>query len=297
MKKELRSEFNKRQNMIEDSYEVYYYSDRHFQSVLPHTHDYYEFYFPAEGHIEMEIAGTRTPLSYRDVVIVPPRTVHRAVTESSEGSYSRYIFWISKRFFNELAKEIPETGYIVKLAEEGTYIFHFSEPEYMAVNAKLLRLIEENRSDLYAKNAFARLCISDLLLTLSRMAYEHDHPGMKNERDDLFRNIMEYIEHHLDEDLSLDTIAGIFFVSKGHIAHVFKDELGISLHRYIVRKRLERCAAAIASGKPIHEVFDNFGFKDYSAFFRAFKKEYGISPREYQNVYIRDPRLPKDDKF
>ncbi|MCR4950734.1 MAG: AraC family transcriptional regulator [Solobacterium sp.] len=294
MKKELRSEFNKRQNMIEDSYEVYYYSDRHFQSVLPHTHDYYEFYFPAEGRIEMEIAGSRTPLSYRDVVIVPPRTVHRAVTESSEGSYSRYIFWISRRFYNELIKDIPEIGYVMKAAEEGTYIFHFSEAEYMALHSRLLRLIEENRADQYAKNAFARLCISDLLLSLSRMVYEHDHPEIKNERDDLFRSIMEYIEHHLEEDLSLDSIASSFFVSKGHIAHIFKDEIGISLHKYILRKRLERCAAAIASGKLIQDVYDNFGFKDYSAFFRAFKKEYGISPKEYQNVYTRDPRRPKN---
>lgn len=294
MKKDLRSEFNRRQNMIEEDYEVYYYSDRHFQSVLPHTHDYYEFYFPAEGHIEMEISGTMTPLSYRNIVIVPPGTVHRAVTQSSERSYSRYVFWISRRFYNELVKEIPEIAYVMKNAEEGKYILHFSEAEYMTLRTRLVRLIEENRSDLYAKHAFAGLCISDLLLTISRMAFEHDHPEIRTDRDDLFRNIMDYIEHHLEEDLSLDMLAGIFFVSKGHISHVFKNEIGISLHQYILRKRLERCAAAIASGKPIRDVYDNFGFRDYSSFFRAFKKEYGISPRDYQNVYIRDPRLTQN---
>ncbi|MCR4950485.1 MAG: AraC family transcriptional regulator [Solobacterium sp.] len=293
MKNNLRSEFNQRQKMLKDSYEIYFYSDSHFQSVLPHRHDYYEFYFPASGSIEMEISGMRTPLSYRDVVVVPPETVHRAVTKSEEGSYSRYVFWISRPWYEKLFPQADQCDYVTRRAKDGKYITHFTENEYTVIHSKLLRLMEEDRSKQYGAEAFARVCISDLIMTISRIAYVHDHPDRSDERTDLFRSIMEYIEQNLSEDLSLDTVADTFYVSKYHIAHIFKSRLGLSMHQYITKKRLERCASAIASGRQINRVYEYFGFKDYSAFFRAFKKEYGISPKDYQNVYLRDPRIPR----
>ena len=49
----------------------------------------------------------------------------------------------------------------------------------------------------------------------------------------LYQNISQYIEEHLNEDLSLDRLAREFYVSKYHIAHIFKDSIGISVHQYI----------------------------------------------------------------
>ena len=74
-------------------------------------------------------------------------------------------------------------------------------------------------------------------------------------------------------------------MSKYHIAHIFKDNIGISLHQYILKKRLHASRQAILSGEPISRIFPQYGFKDYTSFFRAFKKEYGISPKEYREQH------------
>lgn len=122
MKNNYRSEFNTRQQMLKDSYEIYYYSDSHFQSVSPHRHDYYEFYFPASGSIDMEISGRKTPLSEHDAVLVPPGTVHRAVNENGEQSYSRYVFWISADYYRQLAESTAGISYAVTgRKEEAVY--------------------------------------------------------------------------------------------------------------------------------------------------------------------------------
>ena len=85
--------------------------------------------------------------------------------------------------------------------------------------------------------------------------------------------------------ISLERLAAELFVSKYHIAHVFKDEIGMSIHQYISKKRLARCREALLGDVPVTKVYLLFGFHDYSSFYRAFKKEYGISPKDFKELH------------
>ncbi|MBE5917330.1 MAG: helix-turn-helix transcriptional regulator, partial [Pseudobutyrivibrio ruminis] len=122
------------------------------------------------------------------------------------------------------------------------------------------------------------------------MVYEYTNPNTAEaESDTLYQSIIQYIENHIDEALSLDLIAEKLHVSKYHISHIFSEINGIPLHKYITKKRLSMCKDAILNGEDITSIAESYGFSDYSVFYRAFVKEYGKSPKKYRDEILRVP--------
>ena len=124
------------------------------------------------------------------------------------------------------------------------YFFPTDRITFNAIQSKLLRLIEEVRSDRFGRDAQIPLYVNDLLLYLNRLVYERLHPQKSRTEESLYQNVAAYIEEHLDEDLSLEKLGQM----------------------------------------SITEAYQTFGFGDYSSFYRAFKKEYGISPKDFRDM-------------
>lgn len=292
MKKNLQTTFSTRQNMLSRDFEIYYYNDTfqnsHYYNVNSHVHNYYEFYFFLVGNVTMNIEGALHALKPGDVIIIPPNISHYAILNDEHIPYRRFVFWISIDYCNDLLQLSPDYVYLMQHARVTKhYIFHYDVIGFNTLQSKVFRLIEELHSNRFGRDAKITLCANDLILHLNRSVYEMEHPKSQHEQQHLYQNLLLFIEDHLDEELTLDRLAEQFFVSKYHIAHVFKENLGLSVHQFITKKRLRMCQEAILSQTTISNIYLKYGFKDYSSFFRAFKKEFGMSPKEYRELTIR----------
>ena len=79
-------------------------------------------------------------------------------------------------------------------------------------------------------------------------------------------------------------LAEKFYISKYHLSHEFQRHVGTSVGRYILKKRLQIARRLLSQGSKPNNVFGGCGFGDYTSFYRAFKAEYGTSPREFANA-------------
>lgn len=95
--------------------------------------------------------------------------------------------------------------------------------------------------------------------------------------------VITHIYEHLDEDLSLDTLAEIACMSRYHWHRVFKAMTGETLAGVVRRLRLNKAAnALVQENTPVRDIAKQAGFKNLASFSRAFKKAHGVSPNEFR---------------
>lgn len=94
--------------------------------------------------------------------------------------------------------------------------------------------------------------------------------------------VLAYIDENLSSDLTLERLADLCFISKYHLAHQFKACTGMPVYRYIIKQRVTAARNLICSGLSATEACMQCGFNDYSNFLKAFKREFGCTPKAFQ---------------
>lgn len=98
------------------------------------------------------------------------------------------------------------------------------------------------------------------------------------------QKVLDYIDRHLDGDLSVETLSGVAAFSKYHFHRQFSGLFGISVHRYVQLARLKQASLRIAfrEDQPITQIALDSGYEGPEAFSRAFKQRLGQTPGEFR---------------
>ena len=103
---------------------------------------------------------------------------------------------------------------------------------------------------------------------------------LDREGENMISNILRYIDENLTKDISAENIAKYMNISSSTLSHIFKKHLGISLHQYIIQKRLITAQRLISEGGNPTTVCIDCGYGDYSSFYKAYVKMFGSSPSD-----------------
>ena len=264
-------------------FELQHKRDEYLKKIELHHHDFYELYFLMSGDVAYTIEGRLYRVIPGDILVISPRELHKLRIDAARDVYERYVLWIDAKTLRRLSTEKTDLFRYLDPARPGRgNQLHMSPEEQQHIHGLIHRLHQELQADAYGSDLLPEPLLIQLLVALNRIAAGEREP----EEDAVYSSqlvseTVEYIGAHYGEELSLEALAERFYVSKYHLSHEFNRLTGTSVHRYILKKRLLIARQMMAQGKRPGEVWEPCGFGDYTGFYRAFRAEYGASPREY----------------
>ena len=278
------NDYSTRQHMERTDYELFYYKHKQFKNVSLHHHDFFEVYYFVNGEVEYQIEGRNYHLFPGDIILVNHKELHQAVIGETEKNYERYVLWINKEYLKSLSSRKTDLTRCF-LDKNKKTLLRMSMENQQLLRGILDKLHAEETHRGFGEDLLPKALLMELMVELNRMSFEEEEtlpPQIK--KNQLIDSVISYINEHLEEEISMDDLASHFYISKYHLSREFKKYTGTTLYRYVVQKRLIKAKGLILEGQPITSVYENCGFGDYSNFFRAFKNEYGITPKEFLSV-------------
>ena len=253
-------------------------------TITLHSHNFYEMLFcHSSDRVEYLVGAERYRLQAGDIVIVAPGISHRPLLpENMAVPYRRDIIWFSEAFMEILPRMLPGS----RLSLPGTdVIFLRTKGTKWDFLGEMFRsgVKEAERG----KPESDGIVLGNSIVILSQIARaltQTNTVQMKAEKPELLDRVMAYIEDHLGEKITLEETAGYFYVSVSTITQLFRQKMGTSFYRCVTQRRLIAAKTRIGQGESLEDVSRAVGFTDYSSFYRAFKKEYGITPRQYTRL-------------
>ncbi len=273
--------FQQRQHMLLENYEIYHYRDSRELHVSLHFHDFYECYLLLSGNISYQIDSASFSVIPGDLLLIGPNQLHRPLFREPAAPYERIVLWLSRSYVERLST--AETDLSACFSKRRLSANRLTDSQRGAITDQLMRLLAATNGDRFGKDVLCRSLVTELLVTLNRACDERGiapaHPDVHISR--LASAISGQLDAHIDQPVSLDELSKTVFLSKYHMERRFKRETGVSIYRMLLQKRMIHARNLIREGLPLTAVAAQCGFAEYSGFYKAFRNEYGISPREY----------------
>ncbi len=290
-KKNLR-EAGRRGYLLED-FRVFHLKDANGTKMEYHYHEFCKLVLLISGQGEYTVEDRHYTLQAGDVLLVGSHQVHRP--EFAEGvEYERIIFYIAPEF---LKKQSAGEGSLELLFDgKKGHVMRLKEHRYQKLFAQAKELEAELTGEASGRNIMANCLLLQLLVKLLRYREKTEvqtaeQPVVSDER---IGRMLAYIDSHFTENLTVEELAELFFISKYHMMRLFRKETGQAVYEYITERRLFFARELIRQGVPATESCFSAGFGSYSSFTRSYGKRFGTTPTGRNGRYISMDETPGD---
>lgn len=273
--------YSKRGYLHED-FRLFHLRDVGVEEMEYHYHEFDKIVIFLSGTASYIMEGRSYFLEPWDVLLVSHHLIHKPVIDPN-APYERVVIYLDPGFIRSHSGQDGDLAACFRLARQRQFALMRPDEGQRRHLQALLSALEQALGDKgFAGDLLARTCFLQLLIHLNRtmVADRTDLDRHASRYDPKIERILSYINDHLGDDLSVDTLAGQVYTSKYHFMRRFKELTGCSVHQYITQKRLLAAAGLLRKGVSAQTACTRCGFQDYSAFQRAFRRQFDMTPRD-----------------
>ncbi len=247
----------------------------------PHTHkDLLEIFLLLDGDMDYVIDGKQFHVNPYDMVVVSNEETHRSIKNSD----SEYILLsVNLDFF--VKNDCSDFTSMIFNREIGTYNKIDSSAVVKEGLFDIYTRLERYASEKPASLTVVKSIIIELLYNINKQLVKS---ADTNYSQKTIKRYMQYINDNITSELTLDSIADHFFITKQHLCKIFKHYTGFTIKKYIAHKRIILVRELYSSGMSITEACLSVGFNSYSSFYRTFQSIMHEPPRKnLSNIKIQ----------
>lgn len=268
---------------IPGDFKVTHNQNTAWQMTRFHYHDVYEIFLAMSDQAQYFIEDRVYDIHKGDVFVFNNRDIHKSVPGSGQ-PYDRYILVFQPDFAAGLSTAATDLLACFHNRPLGfPYCIHPADADW----EKLVDLFEEGirlaGDGQYGADIRKRLCLGSILLLLNTL-YQQEPVNLRlsgSRRYQRIHQILQHIQQNLAGDLSLDTLAGTFFLSKHHLNVLFRQATGFSINEYVISCRLSRARELLTQDRSVSQVAEAVGYANSAHFIRIFKARIGQTPGQY----------------
>lgn len=286
-------EIHYKRGYLDKDFQFFHLKDNKNIQFEFHYHDFNKIIIFISGKVTYLIEGKTYKLKPWDILLVNNNEIHKPMIDQEE-TYERIVIWVNSAFLLQHSDNECNLQKCFELAaEKKLNLLRLAPDLLMGIKGILSQLEDSCKSHDFGSKVLKNSLFLQYIVHLNRLylGIDVDTEYLDIEYDETIGRILEYINTNLKEDLSMDNLASIFFLSKYYLMRKFKQQTGYTIHNYILQKRLITANALIKRGKSITTTCIECGFGDYSNFVRSFKKAFGLSPKKHYKMFLEQEKL------
>lgn len=270
--------------LLDNELVVFHKIDNVHYMDKPHFHNGYEVHFTLTNATSYQVDGRTYVADAGSVALFSSEEIHRVSIDRNK-LYERYCILFKPSFVEEFTSHHPT---LLEIYNRGDCI-----PLNEGDKKKMIRLFEEliaadkREESIYRLLAKIKL-IEILVFITERMEKDEDSLVVTQHTNQVvLSKIIAYIKNQYMEEITLDLLSDIFFLSKSTIIRMFKTSIGMTPNQYLIYTRIMRSRDLLQEGYTVKEVAIRIGYKDESSFIKKFKELQGESPKQYALKMLR----------
>lgn len=261
------------------------YTTQEEGGIRGHQHNFFELVFIISGTGTQCINDSRHNYMPNHMFLITPDDCH-----SLEVSSTTAFFFL--RFNNIYLKEgglpydnIQRLEFILQNANHRPGCILKNQTDKLLVRPMVEAIIREHvNRDIYNHELIKQL-VNTLIIVVARNIAKYQQLEITEQTDDKALDILHYLQHHIYEPAKLraEHISQEFNIAPAYLSRYFKQHTGETMQQYIANYKTRLIQHRLQySDKRITEIAEEFSFTDESHLNKFFKKQAGVSPKEYR---------------